>query len=101
MIGGMNTEPYRRFNSADEIPAHSRKVWNNPCRYMHQHNNGWLYPFYGGDAIPKWTPEEAVAGKPQPTFDLVYLHKNRVRGPFFGDRFTLFWPWFHPVFAWI
>jgi len=69
---GFSQSPYRSFNSADEVPGFSKKVWNNPCRYIHQHNNGWLFPFYGGDAMPKWESDGV-----QTVFDLGYLYKNR------------------------
>ena len=66
---GFNQKPYRFYESADEVPGFSKDVWDNPCRYMHQHNNGWLFPFYGGDSIPKWKSEKNV-------FDLSYLFHN-------------------------
>mmetsp|Transcript_29905 Transcript_29905/g.44215 ORF Transcript_29905/g.44215 Transcript_29905/m.44215 type:complete len:288 (-) Transcript_29905:738-1601(-) len=73
---GFNQLPYRSA-AIDEVPRHSAKVFNNPCRYPHQHNWGWLYPFYGG-AIPKWeSSSEDSLQQPQSVFDLRYLHYNR------------------------
>ncbi|KAH8071541.1 hypothetical protein JL720_11427 [Aureococcus anophagefferens] len=45
--------------------------WNNPCRFLHQHNNGWLFPFYGS-AIEKWEPTDDAA-----VFDLRSLYYDR------------------------
>ena len=51
-----NLRPYRYFNSADEIPEFARSMYNNPCRFMHQSNNQWEYPFYDEGSLEKWTP---------------------------------------------
>ena len=67
---GINLEPFAWFASADEVPAYSARSWNNPCRYVHQHNNGWLYPFYG-NAMEKY--EDGA-------FDLRTLYEDRGAG---------------------
>jgi hypothetical protein len=54
----VNLAPYSAYASASEVPGHSARDWNNPCRFLHQHNNGWLFPFYGS-SIEKWEPTAA------------------------------------------
>ena len=69
-----NLKPYRSFTSADEIPPFARSIWNNPCRFMHQSNNQWSYPFYG-NGMPTWTA--ALYGKsPDDVFDLATVINN-------------------------
>ena len=69
-----NLKPYRSFTSADEIPPFARSIWNNPCRFMHQSNNQWSYPFYG-NGMPTWTA--ALYGKsPDAVFDLAAVINN-------------------------
>ena len=60
------------YAPADYADSFSSLVYRNPCRYMHQHNNGWLFPFYGGDAIPKWEPDA-----PGSAFDIELLYQSR------------------------
>ena len=76
-----NQEPYRSFNSEDEVGAAFKKFWNNPCLYMHNQNNGWQYPIYGqGDniniGIEKWTNEEHGDGDPNAVFDIFRLYET-------------------------
>ena len=67
----VNLAPYSAYASASEVPGHSARDWNNPCRFLHQHNNGWLFPFYGS-SIEKWEPTDDAA-----VFDLRNLYRNR------------------------
>ncbi|KAH8065349.1 hypothetical protein JL721_8308 [Aureococcus anophagefferens] len=67
----VNLAPFSAYASASEVPGHSARDWNNPCRFLHQHNNGWLFPFYGS-AIEKWEPTDDAA-----VFDLRSLYRNR------------------------
>eukprot|EP00542_Grammatophora_oceanica_P009312 CAMPEP_0194045284 /NCGR_PEP_ID=MMETSP0009_2-20130614/16644_1 /TAXON_ID=210454 /ORGANISM="Grammatophora oceanica, Strain CCMP 410" /LENGTH=1281 /DNA_ID=CAMNT_0038690103 /DNA_START=137 /DNA_END=3979 /DNA_ORIENTATION=+ len=76
-----NQKPYRWFNSSDEVPQVSEKFWNNPCYYMHDHNNGWQYPIYGGntgldDGIEKWEVEKHGNGDPQAVFDIYDIYST-------------------------
>ena len=66
-----------------QVPRHSRPDYRNPCRYMHQHNNGWLFPFYGGDSMPMWEPIDALDDGPG-VFDLNELHRSRADGRGYG-----------------
>jgi len=54
---GFNQEPYRYFDSPDQVPKFSATFWNNPCRWLHNFNNGWQFPIYR-DILPKWTAEK-------------------------------------------
>jgi hypothetical protein len=63
-----NLKPYRYFTK-DEIPEFAHSLYNNPCRFMHQSNNQWEYPFYEEGVLEKWT-----AGKfDSPSFDLASI----------------------------
>ncbi|KAH8067895.1 hypothetical protein JL721_7112 [Aureococcus anophagefferens] len=53
----VNLAPWSWYASGSEVPGYSARDWNNPCRFLHQHNNGWLFPFYGS-AIEKWEPTD-------------------------------------------
>ena len=37
----INLAPWYWYADAGKVPGFSERVWNNPCRYIHQHNNGW------------------------------------------------------------
>lgn len=69
-----NQEPYRRFESANHVPRWSAKYWNNPCRYIHNFNNGWQFPIYES-SFPKWTANEN--GNKAAVFDLGALYRTR------------------------
>lgn len=78
-----NLKPYRYFNSKDEIPEFAQSMYNNPCRFMHQSNNQWEYPFYEEGSLEKWTAENhpsTDAFDSTPVFDLETI----VRGGQFG-----------------
>ena len=58
----INLAPWYWYADAGKVPGFSERVWNNPCRYIHQHNNGWLYPYYG-EGIPKYEGDDFDMGK--------------------------------------
>jgi hypothetical protein len=70
-----NQAPYRDFISEDQVPQHSATFWRNPCRHLHNFNNGWQYPIYG-NALPKWTAKEHGDDVSE-VFDLGTLYRNR------------------------
>lgn len=70
----LNLKPYRYFDSEDQIPEFARTMYNNPCRYMHQSNNQWEYPFYDAGALEKWTPEDPSL--PNDVFDLASIARK-------------------------
>ena len=57
----INLAPWYWYADAGKVPGFSERVWNNPCRYIHQHNNGWLYPYYG-EGIPKYEGDDFDMG---------------------------------------
>jgi hypothetical protein len=70
-----NLKPYRSFSEA-EIPEFARSTWNNPCRFMHQSNNLWSYPFYRDSVLNKWTVDDN-ADSPDDVFDLATIFRQR------------------------
>jgi hypothetical protein len=70
-----NLKPYRYFASPGQIPEYARIMYNNPCRYMHQSNNEWTYPFYGENTIPKWTAAKHGTSSSS-VFDLATVIRN-------------------------
>ena len=71
-----NQAPYRSWDNSNQVPIWSETLWNNPCRYMHNLNNAWQHPIWGG-ALGKWTVEENGLGDPNAVFDLGDLYKTR------------------------
>ena len=65
-----NLKPYRYFNSKNEVPEFAHSLYNNPCRFMHQSNTQWEYPFYSEGTLEKWTAEKFNS---TPSFDLASI----------------------------
>ena len=42
-----NQEPYKYWTDSNEVPIWSEKFWNNPCSFLHQFNNAWMFPRVG------------------------------------------------------
>ena len=42
-----NQEPYKYWTESNEVPIWSEKFWNNPCSFLHQFNNAWMFPRVG------------------------------------------------------
>jgi len=83
MIGYIQ-QPYSFIESQDQVPKFSSSFWNNPCRWLHNINNGWQYPIYG-ETLPKWIFD--VHGNDEgATFDLNFMYQNRATWA--GEKLT-------------